>query len=117
VVCQIIENTDTITLDNFVRRVIGDAIDLVATDEHSGYRLLKPSGIPHETVNHGQGEYVRGIVHTNDSESFWALVKRGVMGTFHHVSKKYLPFYLTSSSLGSTTVEKPIFFGAAIAGC
>src|SRR5205823_5338103 len=89
VVCRIIENTDTITLDSFVRKVIGEAIDLVATDEHSGYRLLKPSGIPHDSVSHGQGEYVRGIVHTNNIESFWALLKRGIMGTYHHISKKY----------------------------
>jgi len=93
IVCKIIESTDTPTLDRFVRRAVSDEVSLVATDEHSGYRLLKPS-LPHEVVRHGQGEYVRGEVHTNNIESFWSLLKRGVMGTYHHVSKKYLPLYL-----------------------
>jgi transposase-like protein len=35
-----------------------------------------------------------GTVHTNNIESFWSLLKRGVVGTFHNVSKDYLPLYL-----------------------
>ena len=37
---------------------------------------------------------MRGEVHTNNIESFWSLIKRGVIGTYHHVSKDYLPLYL-----------------------
>lgn len=47
----------------------------------------------HQTVNHSQGEYARGEVNTNSAESFFALLKRGVHGTFHHISKKHLPRY------------------------
>ncbi len=47
----------------------------------------------HQTVNHSQGEYARGDVNTNTAESFFALLKRGVHGTFHHVSKEHLPRY------------------------
>jgi transposase-like protein len=47
----------------------------------------------HQTVNHSQGEYVRGEVNTNSAESFFALLKRGVHGTFHHVSKQHLHRY------------------------
>jgi transposase len=68
VVCKIIEKTDTPTLDRFVRQTVGDKVSLVTTDEHSGYRLLKPT-LPHEVVTHGKGEYVRGEVHTNNIES------------------------------------------------
>jgi hypothetical protein len=93
VVCQIIENTDAITLNAFVRKAVSETVDLVATDEHSGYRFLNEY-FPHEAASHGAGEYVRGEVHTNTLESFWSLFKRGVMGSFHHVSKKYLPLYL-----------------------
>jgi transposase-like protein len=117
VVCRIIENTDTVTLDSFVRQVIGETSDLVATDEHSGYRLLKPSGIPHASVSHGQGEYVRGIVQTNNIESFWALLKRGVMGTYHHISKKYLPLYLNEFEFRFNNRSEADIFGKAIAGC
>jgi transposase-like protein len=116
-VCRIIENTDTITLDSFVRQVIGEKIDLVTTDEHSGYRWLKPSGIPHESVSHGKGEYVRGIVHTNNIESFWALLKRGVMGTYHHISKKYLPLYLNEFEFRFNNRREADIFDKAIAGC
>ena len=47
----------------------------------------------HQTVNHSQGEYARGEVNTNTAESFFALLKRGVHGTFHHVSKTHLHRY------------------------
>jgi transposase-like protein len=117
VVCRIIENTDTATLDRFVRETVGDRVDLVATDEHSGYRLLKPSGIPHESVSHGQGEYVRGEVHTNNIESFWSLLKRGIIEQFHHVSKKYLPLYLAEFQLRHNNRKNPDIFGEAIGGC
>jgi transposase-like protein len=117
VVCQIIENTDTATLDRFVRKTVSERVDLVATDEHSGYRLLKPSGQPHESVSHGKGEYVRGIIHTNNIESFWALLKRGVFGTFHHVSKKYLPLYLAEFQFRHNHRKNPDIFGEIIAGC
>jgi transposase-like protein len=99
VVAKVVENTDTATLDSFVRQTVDkDKVELISTDEHSGYRLLKPSGLPHEAIRHGQGEYVRGLVHTQNIESFWSLFKRGVMGQFHHVSKKYLPLYLNGFS-------------------
>jgi len=47
----------------------------------------------HQTVNHSKGEYARGEVNTNTVESFFALLKRGVHGTFHHISKKHLHRY------------------------
>jgi transposase-like protein len=116
VVCKIIENTDTPTLDRFVRQAVGDKVSLVATDEHSGYRLLKPS-LPHEMVSHGKGEYVRGEIHTNNIESFWSLLKRGVVGTYHNVSKKYLPLYLNEFQFRHNNRKNKDIFGSAIAGC
>lgn len=47
----------------------------------------------HQTVNHSQGEYSRAGVNTNTVESFFALLKRGVHGTFHHISKTHLHRY------------------------
>jgi hypothetical protein len=44
-------------------------------------------------VDHGQ-EYVRGIVHTNFAESYFSLLKRGILGTFHHVSQQHMQRYL-----------------------
>jgi ISXO2-like transposase domain/Transposase zinc-ribbon domain len=84
VVCRVIGDQDARTLSGFVRSVIADKVDLVATDENVEYKHLG-RGIHHEAVNHTRGEYVRGNVHTNNIESFWSLLKRGVVGTYHNV--------------------------------
>jgi hypothetical protein len=57
-------------------------------------RLEREFAGGHETVNHGSGEYSRGDVYTNTAESFFALIKRGMYGTFHAVSKKHLHRYV-----------------------
>ena len=44
----------------------------------------------HEAVKHSAGEYVRGQAHVNGLESFWALLKRGYHGTYHHISPQHL---------------------------
>ena len=66
----------------------------IMTDEWRSYRGIgKEFAGGHETVNHGSGEYSRGDVNTNSAESYFALLKRGVHGTFHSVSKKHLDRY------------------------
>ena len=48
----------------------------------------------HQTVNHSKGQYVNEEGYTtNSAESYFSLLKRGIYGTFHHVSKKHLPRY------------------------
>ena len=67
----------------------------INTDEGSNFKLLKEKfGFDHEMVDHSRKEYVRGDVHTNSIEGFWANVKRGIKGTYVHVSKKHLTSYL-----------------------
>jgi transposase-like protein len=67
----------------------------INTDEASNFKLLKERfGYDHEMVDHSAKEYVRGDVHTNTMESFWANVKRGIKGTYVWVSKKHLQTYL-----------------------
>lgn len=61
------------------------------TDGHPAYAML---GYAHESVAHSVGEYVRGRVHTNGIESFWAMLKRGYIGVFHHFTWKHLHRYL-----------------------
>jgi len=93
-------------------------VSLVATDEHSGYQYLERwQGLPHQTVSHREGEYVRGIVHTNSMENFWSLLKRGIIGTYHNVSKKYLPLYLNEFQWRFNHRKDPDIFLTAIAGC
>ncbi len=78
----------------------------VYTDCHASYVGMK--GYTHEAVKHSVGEYVRGQAHTNGVESFWALLKRGYYGTFHHMSIKHLHRYVnefsTRHNLGHDTM-------------
>ena len=99
-------------------RVLWPTAAGVATDEHAGYQYLERwQQLPHETVNHREGEYVRGLVHTNNMESFWSLLKRGIVGTYHNVSKKYLPLYLAEFTFRFNNRHEHDIFGKAIAGC
>lgn len=116
ITCQIIEDTSTETMSRFVRRVVSDRVSLIATDKGAGYQKLDQA-FPHETVDHKALEYVRGEVHTNNIESFWALLKRGIIGTYHNVSKKYLPLYLAEFQFPHNNRKNPDIFGEAVAGC
>jgi transposase-like protein len=66
----------------------------VHTDEWRGYDGLRHIGYTHETVKHNAGEYARDGVSTNSIEAVWAVLKRGIYGTFHHVSEKHLARYV-----------------------
>ena len=57
---------------------------------------------------------MRGEVHTGTLDQFWSLVKRGIMGSFHHVSKKYLPLYLNEFSFRHNMRKNPDAFGALV---
>ncbi len=67
----------------------------IMTDESPSYSFAKSEFADHESVNHGAGEYVRGDAHINTSESVHALLKRGIIGTYHPVSKLHLHRYLS----------------------
>jgi transposase-like protein len=66
---------------------------VLMTDELAGYQKIAARHGRHVTVKHSAKEYVRGKAHTNTVESFFALFKRGVHGSFHHVSRKHLHRY------------------------
>ena len=116
VVCQMIENADSHTLNSFVRQTVNENVSLVATDEAPAYYRLGRT-FPHAKVCHAKGEYVRGNVHTNNIEAFWSLLKRGVIGTFHNVSKEYLPLYLAEFSFRHNQRQNRDIFTEVVAGC
>jgi transposase-like protein len=70
---------------------------IVCTDDFRAY-LRMPKIYTHKSVKHSAGEYVRKEkdfnVYTANVESKFSLLKRGLIGTFHQVSKKHLPLYL-----------------------
>jgi transposase-like protein len=66
----------------------------IMTDQWPSYRGIgKEYDGGHKVVNHSKGEYVRGDAYTNTAESYFALLKRGLHGTFHHLSKEHLQRY------------------------
>jgi len=117
VTCQIIETLSERTLTRFVKQAVSDKVTLLATDEFVSYGNLADEGYRHRRVNHKKGEYVRGAVHTNSMESFWSLLKRGVLGTYHNVSRKYLPLYLNEFVFRYNNRKNADMFGAAVRCC
>ena len=90
---EIAPNLKRRTISELVRKHVSTKAKMVCTDDLSSYDVLKPCYNP-QKVNHSAGEYARGEVHTNSMESIWNILKRGITGSFHKVSVKYLPNYL-----------------------
>jgi transposase-like protein len=116
VVCQMIDEAGFDTHERFVRNVVSRNVSLVATDEAAHYRRLGQY-FPHGQVNHSENEYVRGRIHTQSIESFWSLLKRGIIGSYHKVSKKYLPLYLNEFTFRFNNRKNPDIFDEIIARC
>jgi hypothetical protein len=64
------------------------------SDAAGQYHPIGAEFAAHEAVNHGAGEYGRGNAHANTVEGYFAILKRGVMGSFHHISEAHLSRYL-----------------------
>ena len=116
VVARVIGSTDAATLQGFVREAVSTKVDLLATGEHASYKGLDKD-FPHEFVRHSAKEYVVGAVHTQTIDGFWSLMKRGIMGTFHKVSAKYLPLYVAEFEFRYNNRNNPNIFGHAVARC
>lgn len=71
-----------------------DAASSLMTDMGGANRILGDGFARHEMVNHSIDEYVRGDAYTNTVEGYFAILKRGIYGTYHHVSPQYLKRYL-----------------------
>jgi transposase-like protein len=91
---RVVTDVSAATLKSAIRECVDNQARIV-TDEHLAYRGLgKEFAGGHHTVNHGTREYARGDIWTNTAESSFALIKRGLMGVYHAVSKKHLHRYL-----------------------
>ncbi len=91
----VVEDTTAKTLQGFVADHTEEG-STVYTDDAAAYKGMKDR--THESVKHSVGEYVRDMAHTNGIESFWAMLKRGYHGTFHHFSVKHMDRYITEFS-------------------
>ncbi len=98
---RVIPAVETIALADLVKKHVVPG-SVVYTDELRGYKRIPflrdrdgiRLGFRHRTIKHSDGVYVRGDVHTNSVEGFWSLIKRGIGGVYHSVSRKYLQTYL-----------------------
>ena len=94
-----VQSVDSATLTGFVEDSAEKGA-IIFTDDASAYAAL-PSEVNryrHETVRHRAGEYARGLIDTNSIESVWAVLKRSIHGTWHHVSPKHLARYVNEAA-------------------
>jgi transposase-like protein len=83
------------TLKEAIRQNVAPTARIL-TDEHASYvGIGRPFDGGHHTVRHSFGEYVRGDIHTNTVEGFFSIVRRGLTGIYHRVSKEHLHRYLS----------------------
>lgn len=115
VVARVLRRVNAKDAQAFVREVVSDKVSLLATDESRLYDGLVD--YPHEKVWHAAKQYVIGAVHTQTIEGFWSIFKRGIVGSFHKVSEKYMPLYVAEFQFRYNNRKNPDIFGAAIAGC
>lgn len=93
VVALPVEDVSTASVHRAIHTHV-EAGSTIHTDEAGAYSGLDGLFFRRESVNHSAGEYVRGAVHTNSIESVWAVLKRGLHGTYHHASRKHLGRYV-----------------------
>ena len=89
VVARVVLGTDQTTVEEFVREAVSNRVSLLCTDAYNVYKRLGQT-YPHGVVDHQAGQHVVGAVHTNTIEGFWSILKRGIVGSYHKVSRKYL---------------------------
>lgn len=119
VVMKPVEAASTAKMLPTIMRYV-DYESVVCTDENRAYQVLNKVVLHHASVIHSQKEWAKGFVHTNSMESVWALLKRGIHGTFHQVSKKHLgryaqefAFRLNEGNCGVDTIDRmDALFGA-----
>lgn len=117
-----IQNTSMEEIQSAIRAHV-EVGSTLFTDEHAAYNDLDGVFFRQERVNHSANEYVRGMANTNGIESVWAVLKRGLNGVYHQISKKHLgryvdefAFRLNDGDVKRHTIERLNSFVDAIAG-
>jgi transposase-like protein len=116
VIARVVDNVRASTLVPFVNEAVSEKVSLLCTDQWIGYKGLDKT-YPHATVDHAKRQYVVGAVHTQTIEGFWSIFKRGIVGSFHKVSAKYMPLYVAEFQFRYNHRFNDDIFSAAIEGC
>jgi transposase-like protein len=117
-----LDNTDAQTIQDIIVQAV-EVGSTLHTDEAGAYRDIGGLFFDHATVNHSEGEYVRDGVTTNSIESVFAVMKRGLIGVYHHASRKHLgryvdefAFRLNDGNVARHTLERLGSFIDGVAG-
>lgn len=113
VISSVVQDNKKETLHGFINENIEKG-STVMTDTWKSYNGL--TNFTHHKINHSVREFVRGIVHTNGIESFWAILKRGYYGIYHYMSEKHLNRYVHEYSFRYNTSKGNVldFLGKTI---
>jgi transposase-like protein len=102
------------TLARYIRENVSEDAKVIFTDDYPSYpSAIKRAGMSprkHKTINHTQKIYVMGDTHTNTVESAFSLLKRGVRGSWHHLSAKHLAAYLEEMEFRFNNRKNPYLF-------
>ena len=90
---KVVENRQGETLKTEISKSVQKG-SVVFTDSSASYAGLLKLDFEHDSVNHSAKEFVKGMTSTNGLESVWAVLKRSIIGTYHHVSFKHLHRYV-----------------------
>jgi IS1 family transposase len=116
VIARVVMGTDQTTVEDFVREVVSNKVSLLCTDAYNSYHKLSHT-YPHGVVDHSKGQHVVSAIHTNTIEGFWSIFKRSIVGSYHKVSRKYLPLYVAECQFKYNNRFNDDIFGTAIEGC
>jgi transposase-like protein len=102
------------TLAKYIRENVSEDAKVIFTDDYPSYAsAIKKAGLParkHKTINHTQNIYVIGDTHTNTVESAFSLFKRGVRGSWRHISAKHLAAYIEEMEFRFNNRKNPYLF-------
>jgi transposase-like protein len=102
------------TIARFIKENVSKDVEVIFTDDFASYPYaMERAGIPrtrHKTITHSKGIHAIGDIHTNTIENAFSLFKRGVRGTWHHVSPKHLASYLEEMTFRFNNRKNPYLF-------
>jgi transposase-like protein len=104
------KRADRETLHAFIKAMTAPEAECIMTDELPAYEGIADEDTRHETVKHGEEEWVRGDVHTNTVENAWSLFKRSIVGSYHQISAKHLDRYLDEFEFRFNNRNNPYLF-------
>jgi transposase-like protein len=107
---KVVGNVRKNTVQRFIATHVHDDAEFIFTDELKSYEGIGDANTVHDTVQHSRDEYVRGNVHTNTVESVWSLLKRSLIGSYHHLSVKHLPAYVDEIEWRFNNRDNPYLF-------